>query len=153
MYIVDKINNEFKEKVIIFSDMDGVITDYNFGHKLDFKTKRPIKTNINTLNKLSELPNVDLFILSICNINTEIDEKNNWLDEYAPFIKKENRIILSKEKFKNLKSKEMKCIFLKEFMEKNDSKIIVIDDDNEILKYLKSEIKDIYLLQDSSIID
>lgn len=151
MYFYNLIK-DFKEELIIFVDMDGVITDYNFGNKLDFKNKRPLTTNIKTLKKISELKKVDLYILSICKKNIEIKEKNIWLDENAPFFKKENRIIISKEKEKNESSKYLKYKYLKEYI-KEKKKIIVIDDDNEILKYLHNNLKEIALFQDSSLID
>lgn len=155
MYFVDKIKNEYNDKkVTIFVDMDGVITDYNFGNNLEFKNKRPIRTNIRTLNSLSKLYNIELYILSICKTSIQIDDKNEWLDKYAPFFKKENRIVLSKDRYPNLKSKEIKCNFLKEFIKNNPQKsIVVIDDDNDILEFLNKEIKNVKLFQDSSIID
>jgi hypothetical protein len=151
MYFYNLIK-DFKEELIIFVDMDGVITDYDFGNKLDFKNKRPLTTNIKTLKKISELKKVELYILSICKKNIEIKEKNIWLDENAPYFKKENRIIISKEKEKNESSKYLKYKYLKEYT-KEKKKIIVIDDDNEILKYLHNNLKEIVLFQDSSLID
>ena len=65
MYFYNLIK-DFKEEIMIFVDMDGVITDYNFGNKLDFKNKRPLTINIRTLKKISELKGVELYILSIC---------------------------------------------------------------------------------------
>ena len=131
--------------------MDGVIASYNFGEPLNFKTKRPLLTNINELKKVSEIPNVELFILSICKKNKEIHDKNNWLDQYAPFFKKENRFILSKEMIPNRESSQMKIDFLKNY--KSSSQIVLIDDDNQILKEISKEIEDIILFQDSELID
>lgn len=153
MYFYNKIKKlSTNNELIIFVDMDGVIADYNFGHKLDFKNKRPIMTNINTLKEVSTLNNVKMCILSICKTENEVDVKNSWLDEKAPFFKKENRFIFSKECEYNLDSKTIKTNFLKKY-ENSDKKIIVIDDDNLILKTLKKEVKNIILFQDSSLID
>ncbi len=152
MYFINKIKEKYNnQNIVIFVDMDGVITDYDFSNKLDFKNKRCIMTNINTLKEISKLENVLLCILSVCRKDFEIKIKNDWLDKNAPFFKFENRIILSKEN-NNLSSKELKCNFLNNYNRKNN-KIIVIDDDNEILKYLSKNVKDIDLYQDSSIID
>lgn len=151
MYFYNLIK-EYTEQLNIFVDMDGVITDYNFNKPLDFKNKRPIKTNIETLKKISELENVTLYILSICNKNSQIKDKNEWLDKYAPYFKNTNRIIIPKEENKEKSSKELKCEYLKKHL-KQDKKNIVIDDDNEILKYLSENLKDVILFQDSSIID
>lgn len=155
MYFVDKIAKEFKnEKAVIFVDMDGVIADYNFQLPLDFKNKRPLNTNIKTLEQVSKLENIELCILSICKKDYQIVEKDEWLNKYASFFKKENRYIISKESNPNLSSKELKFNFLKKYIETNlDLKVVLIDDDNEILKFLYDNIDNIILYQDSSIID
>ena len=54
------------EEIELFIDMDGVISSYNFGMPLDFINKRPLKTNIKTIEKVSTIKNVNLHILSIC---------------------------------------------------------------------------------------
>ena len=151
MYFYNLIK-DYQEPINIFVDMDGVIADYDFGSNLDFKNKRPIKTNIKTLKKISELKNINIYILSICKKDNQIKDKNKWLDNHAPYFKKENRIIISKENENNKSSKELKCNYLKKHI-KSNKKNIIIDDDNEILKYLKENIKDVVLFQDSSIID
>lgn len=152
MYFIEKIKKNFKNKeLIVFVDMDGVIADYEFGKSLDFKHKRPLMTNINTLKQLSLLDNVEICILSICKTEAQIYDKNNWLNKYAPFFKK--RIIISKESNPNLSSKDLKCNYLKKYILNTKKEILIIDDDNEILKYLEQNIKNIYLYQDSSIID
>lgn len=155
MYFKDLIINKYNnEKVVIFVDMDGVIADYNFNRKLDFRNKRPIETNIKTLYEISLLKNVELFILSICKNNDHIEDKNYWLEKHASFFQKNNRIIISKEKKPNISSKRLKYDFLNNFtINEKNKKIIVIDDDNEILKYLSSKLDNIDLYQDSSMID
>lgn len=151
MYFIDKLKNEYgNKKMDIFVDMDGVIAEYELNKPLDFKNKRPLYSNINVLRELSLIDNFTLHILSICKRNYQIEEKNEWLDNYAPFFKKENRVIISKESSPLFSSKELKCNYLKQI---NDKEIMVIDDDNGILKYLHEEIKDIILFQDSSLID
>ena len=79
MYFYNEIQKLTKgKKTRIYVDMDGVIASYNFGKPLDFKNKRPLTTNIKTLNKLCELENIELFILSVCKLNYQIKEKNDW---------------------------------------------------------------------------
>lgn len=82
----------------------------------------------------------------------KIIEKNEWLDKYAPFFKENNRVIISKEN-KNSSSIELKINFLKNLEHDEFKTIIVIDDDNSILKGIKNEIKEIVLFQDSSLVD
>ena len=55
-----------KNKIKLFVDMDGVIASYDFGKPLNFKIKRPLKTNIEVLRKVASIENVEMFILSVC---------------------------------------------------------------------------------------
>ena len=43
-----------KTEVMLFFDMDGVISSYDAGKKLDFATKRPLTENINKIKKGKE---------------------------------------------------------------------------------------------------
>lgn len=154
MYFVDKIK-KFKEDLIIFVDMDGVIAEYNLDKdKYNYRYKRPLISNIKVLEELSKLENVELHILSICKVNTDIKDKNDWLDECASFFKYENRVVISKEKYPNIASKDLKLNYLQEFVKTTDKKVILIDDDNMIIKYIIANLRDkVLLFQDSSLID
>ena len=152
MYFYNLINRLSKEEnIIIYVDMDGVIASYDFGKPLDFANKRPLITNIKTLEKVSHLKNVELHILSVCRKKREINDKNDWLDKYAKFFEKDKRIILDKESNPSFTSKELKLNYLKT-LNYND-KIIFIDDDNEVLRFIRDNLKDIILFQDSELID
>jgi len=139
------------QKTIIYVDMDGVIASYDFGKPLDFANKRPLSTNIKTLSKLCKLKNVELHILSICKTDNQIKEKNDWLDKYAAFFEKDKRTIISKESNLNYSSKQLKLNYLKSLGIKEQ--VVLIDDDNEILKTIHNELKSIILYQDSELID
>lgn len=152
MHFYELIKEKYHDKeVLLFVDMDGVIASYDFGKPLDFKNKRPLKTNIDTLKKVSELDNITLNILSVCRKDYQITEKNEWLDKYAPFFKKENRNILSKESITGYSSAELKLNFL-ESVETNKL-IIMLDDDNKVLDTLSKSDKEIILYQDSELVD
>ena len=152
MHFYELIKEKYHDKeVLLFVDMDGVIASYDFGKPLDFKNKRPLKTNIDTLKKVSELDNITLNILSVCRKDYQIVEKNEWLDKYAPFFKKENRNILSKESITGYSSAELKLNFL-ESVETNKL-IIMLDDDNKVLDTLSKSDKEIILYQDSELVD
>lgn len=152
MHFYELIQKQTKnKKTRIYVDMDGVIASYDIGKPYDFENKRPLTTNIRTLSKINNLENTELFILSICKKDSQIKEKNNWLDKYAPFFQKDNRIIISKESNPNLSSKELKLNYLKSL--KTDNQIILIDDDNEIIKTIKDNAKNIILYQDSELTD
>ena len=152
MHFYELMKEKYKDKeVVMFVDMDGVIASYDFGRPLDFKNKRPLMTNIETLRKVSELDNIDLNILSICRKDFQIDEKNEWLDEFAPFFKKEKRNILSKETITGISSAEMKRNFLENV--DTDKIIIMLDDDNKVLDVLSKSNRKIILYQDSELVD
>ena len=140
-------NNKLK----IYVDMDGVIACYDVGKAYDFRNKRPLFTNIETLRKISALDNVELNILSICGLDSQIDEKNDWLDEYALFFDRSGRNIISKESNPGISSKELKLRFLKSL--NTEDKIILIDDDNDILHTIRKDLSDVILFQDSELID
>ncbi len=147
--LIKKITED--KKVIIYVDMDGVIASYDFGKPLDFINKRPLTTNIQTLNKISKLNNVELHILSVCRLDNQVREKNDWLNKYAPFFEQDKRTIISKESNPHYSSKELKLNYLKSLEIKEQ--IIFIDDDNEVLKTIYDGLKNIILYQDSELID
>ena len=147
--LIKKLSIE--NKLLIFVDMDGVISSYDIGKPLDFLNKRPLTENIKKLEKISKLPNIELCILSICKKNFQIEEKNIWLDKYAPFFKKENRIIISKQETNNSSSSEIKANYLKNV--KTNKQIIFVDDDNTILKTVLNKVKNVIVFQDSELID
>lgn len=152
MHFYQIIENLSKErKLLIFVDMDGVIASYDIGKPYDFDKKRPLITNINTLKRLNSLENCELYILSICKKNYQIKEKNDWLDLNAPFFKKESRIIISKENSSITESGILKANYLNNLNTKNQ--IILVDDDNKVLKIVKENVKNIILFQDSELID
>lgn len=140
-----------KKDIMLFVDMDGVIASYDVGKPLDFLNKRPLIENIEKLKKVAELSNVELYILSICKKNFQIEEKNTWLDKYAPFFKKENRIIISKEKEIGLTSPELKSNYLNSI--KTEKQLVLLDDDNSILKKVIANVGKIIVFQDSELID
>lgn len=140
-----------KTKVMLFFDMDGVISSYDAGKKLDFANKRPLTENINKIKKISTLDNVTLYILSICKKNFQIEEKNNWLDKNAPFFDKSNRIIISKEQHPNIDSPTLKSDFLKNLNTK--SQIVLVDDDNAVIKKVLDVTDNVIVFQDSELID
>ena len=151
MHFYNLIKEISNEEIVLFVDMDGVIASYDFGKPLDFKNKRPLYNNIEVLKKVSTIDNVELHILSVCRKNYQIEEKNEWLDIYAPFFKKENRHILSKETIIGLQSSNMKANFLKDYV--SNKKIILLDDDIRVLRAVADTAPHVTLFQDSELID
>ena len=70
------------EKVAMFIDMDGTIVEYKVykDGELTTSTKgiflngEPIKVVINNLKRISEIPNIDLYILTLSKSNIIVEE-------------------------------------------------------------------------------
>ena len=152
MLIYDVLKQYEYEKIKIYVDMDGCIADYEVGVPKDYDKKRPLITNLSKLEEIGQMPNIQLYILSVTRMNNGIEEKNKWLDQFAPFFKKENRYILSRENYNFEKdSPTLKCEFIKK-IKRDNSKIIIIDDDPEVLKRIRKEFNDVILLKDTTLV-
>lgn len=153
MYFYNLIKEMSKENnIALYVDMDGVIAEYGIGRNpYDYLNKRPLKTNIDTLKEVSTLKNVELHILSVCREDSQINDKNIWLDKNAPFFNKNNRNIISRAGNEWKKSRELKVDFLENL--KTEKQIVLVDDDNEILGYINKNLKNIIVMQDSELID
>lgn len=141
-----------KRELMIFFDMDGVLAEYGIGkNPFDFLNKRPLKQNIKTIEEITQIDNVEVHVLSVCRENSQIEEKNIWLDKNAPFFKKENRNIISRESKNGMLSKDIKLEFLKNI--KTDKQVVLVDDDNGVLHTIKENLDNIIVMQDSELID
>ena len=78
------------------------------------------------------MQNVELYILSITRMNKGLEEKNKYN------FKKD--------------SVSLKYEFVKQ-IKRDDSQIIIIDDDPSILKKLKDGFDDVILLKDTTLVD
>ena len=145
---LEKYNNKIK----LYVDMDGVIADYNVGKACEYNQKRPLYDSIKKLEEVSKMPNIEMFILSITRMTEGLEQKHEWLDKFASFFKKENRIIISREANNFERSKVLKAKFLKE-IERDGSMIILIDDDPAILDEIKELLPDIVLYKDTVLVD
>ena len=152
MFFRDYLKQYENSKIKIFIDMDGVIADYIFGIAKDFDKKRPLRDSIKKLEQVAKMENVELYILSITRQTEGIKQKNFWLDNHAPFFKEENRIIISREANNMEKSSILKAEYLKE-LKRDESIIIVIDDDPQNLREIKRLNEDIILLKDTVLED
>ena len=148
-----EVLNKYKEKEIkIFVDMDGVIADYDVGKVGDYDKKRPLLSSISKLEEISKLENITLYILSITRKDEGIEQKNYWLDKFAPFFKKENRVIISKESNEGCNSPKLKAGYLKNF-KRDESILMVIDDDPEVIKEIIKQNEDIIIFKDTVLVD
>ena len=152
MYLENYLKQYNGKKVKIFVDMDGVIADYDVGIAYSYDKKRPLYSSIDKLEKISKEDNIELFILSVTRMNVGYDEKQNWLDRYAPFFKKENRVIISREKHGFEETATLKANYIKN-LERDGSVIVVIDDDPRIIKEIRELNEDVVLLKDTALVD
>ena len=151
MYITDYIKQFKNKRIKIYVDMDGVIADYDVGKASEYDKKRPLLTNIEALREVSKNKNVEMFILSITRMTIGREEKNRWLDKYVEFIKVENRFIISREEHNFMPCKTLKKRFVKN-IKRDESVIIVIDDDPAIIDEIRKSSEDVYLLKDTSLV-
>jgi len=152
MYIIDYFEKLKDEKIKLYVDMDGVIADYDVGVAYEYDRKRPLYSNIEKLEIISKMDNVDINILSISRTAVGIEEKNAWLDQFAPFFEKGRRNIISRELNNMRLSTELKLDFVKN-IERDGSKIIIIDDDPAVIHTIRKECDDVILLKDSALVD
>lgn len=141
--LVDEILEIAKsDNVTVFFDMDGTCVEYIAGEKDDilsnkpglYLDKRPIKTVVKIMEKLSKNPNIKIKILSNCHFKEQKEEKILWLQKNLPFISKEDVhiIVLSEENY----TKETKDFLKAKFILKMNlnSKIFLIEDNLDIIK-------------------
>ncbi len=152
MYLKDYLDKYKDKKIKLFVDMDGVIVDYIVGDVEDYDKKRPLYDSIKKLEEISKMPNIELFIFSSTRYSKGYEQKQWWLDQYAPFFKKENRVIISREDNDMESSASLKANYLKNF-KRDESIIIVIDDDPRNLKEIHKLNEDIILLKDTVLVD
>lgn len=152
MYFKEYLKQYENKKVKLFVDMDGVIVDYDFGVNRDYDKKRPLYDSIKKLEEVSKLPNIELYIFSATRYTEGFEQKHWWLDTYAPFFKRENRIIISREANNMEESSILKAKYLQNY-KRDDSVLIVIDDDPKNLADILKLNKDVILLKDTVLID
>ena len=140
-------------KIKLYVDMDGVIADYIVGEAKDYDKKRPLISTIKQLEEISNQNNIELNILSISRMDIGVEQKNKWLDEYAPFFKADNRFIISRESNNMEKSYKLKCDFVRNIKREDGAIIVIIDDDCDIVHKLKDENDDVVILKDTVFVD
>lgn len=152
MYLKNYLEQFNDKKIKIFVDMDGVVADYIFGSAQDYDKKRPLYDSIDKLEIISKMPNVELYIFSATRYSSGIKQKHWWLDIYAPFFKRENRIIISREENNMIDSSTLKAEYLANYA-RDGSVLILIDDDPKNLKDVRKLNDDIILLKDTVLVD
>ena len=131
------------EKVAMFVDMDGTITVYDVYPESDvnknmadnYQTLEPVNYVIDILKKINELPNVDVYILTLSRDRSITEKKKVWLNKYVNFIDEDKWIIITKELGEYNKENRdiIKAEKMKEKLDKYNYEIL-LDDDHKILK-------------------
>lgn len=152
MYIKEYLEKFDNKKIKLFVDMDGVIVDYVVGSTSDFHKRRPLTSSIEKLKEISKNENIELFILSVTRMDEGYNQKQMWLNKYAPFFKEKNRIILSRESNSFKSAAELKADFIKK-IERDNGVIVFIDDDPTVLKKMMEINQDVILLKDTVLVD
>ena len=88
-----------------------------------------------SLKDINEIPNIDLYILSLSKTLKITEEKKEWLKKYVPFIEEKNWIIITRElnEYSSENRDIIKAQKIKELKEQYDYSIL-LDDDHKILK-------------------
>ncbi len=135
------------QKIHIFLDMDGTLvefdTDANNLRKQRgshyYVGKRPLTYIINKVKELTACPNIELHILSNCNLTEQKQQKIDWINQYLPFIKESNihiicyeEVSFTKEEKPYLKGRLIKSLIT------NNEKSYLIDDDAKNIIYANS---------------
>ena len=152
MYIKEYIEKFEGKKIKLYVDMDGVVADYIVGEAEKFDKKRPLFSSISKLEEISKMENVEMYILSVSRMDEGVEQKQVWLDQYAPFFKKENRVIIPRESNSFKSSSELKSTFVNN-IERDGSVIMIIDDDPRVLFAIKDLCEDVVLLKDTVLVD
>jgi len=148
MNIIKEINKiyEKSKNIELFLDMDGTIiellinSEESFKQKGGYIKKEPIKPIVKKIEEIkTQFPFIKINILSCSNTNEMKKEKNEWLDKYMPYIKQENRVILSEESGDYTKENVniVKANYIKNNLNENDIAIL-IDDDIRVLLEAKN---------------
>ena len=143
--LIDRLTKEAKsKKVIVYSDMDGVLVEYCAGQKelilnneKDFYlNQRPIFSVINKMKQLSEIENIEIGIMSQCYFQEQKRDKILWLEKYCPFIKKQNIniIVLNEESYTKDSKYFLKIQKIRSLNEGENRSFYLIEDEHKIIK-------------------
>lgn len=153
---------EKNKRVAMFVDLDGTINEYEvysektLSQQMEdrYMDTAPVQPIIDVLKEINDIPNIDLYILSLSRTNKLTEKKKLWLEKYIDFIPKTNWIILTKENGEYNKENRdfIKSLKMKEKLNEYDH-FIFLDDDHKILKGASETFKEkINVLHISSVL-
>lgn len=139
---VKKICKEYK-KVAMFVDMDGTIVEYilypdgviTTESRGLFLKSRPLNIIIDELRKISNIENLDMYILSMARSYIIVEEKKEWLKKYVDFINEKNWIIINREAgdYNDETRNYVKSERIQEKLNDAYDHAIFLDDDHKVL--------------------
>lgn len=143
---IDELKTQAKsKKIVLYSDMDGVLVEYGAGEKpliLNneknfYLNKRPIFSTINKLKELSDVENIEIGIMSNCYFQEQKQDKILWLEKFCPFIKKENIniIVLNEETYTKETKPYLKVDKILAINEGKEKVCFLIEDNHDIIKH------------------
>ena len=103
--------------------------------KVKSSTEIETKDIIKTLEKISQISNIDLYILSLSKTSKLTEKKKKWLEKNTPFIPQKNWLIITKE-IGEYNKENRDTIKAKKIEEKGDqyNHLILLDDDHKVLR-------------------
>lgn len=137
------------QKVAMFVDMDGTIVEYHIYKDGELTTKskgkflngEPLTVVLTALKKISHIPNIDIYILSLSKSDIIVEEKKQWLRKNANFIKEKNWIIINRERgeYTTENREHIKTDKIKEKLSEYDYAIF-LDDEHKLLRNAQNEL-------------
>lgn len=153
--IIDDIKEQANyTKVLILSDMDGVVAEYGTNEKKSilsnhpgfYLNRRPIQSIIDIYKELSELENVTIGIVSNCFYEEQKQDKLKWLNKHMPFVNNDFvRIIkLSEEKYDKESKDSIKSKYIEKMIKNKELMVYFFEDDHGIIRATHNNLPSVY---------
>jgi len=143
------------KRVKVFFDLDGVLAEiYKFTvdiAEVDFKIARPVKTVVNFARKMHDA-GVEVFILGMCFIPHQKNDKREWIAKHISFVKSENVLLLLRSDYPDIDRFLIKSHVLKKHIAESD-KVYFVDDTSEELRNMLKNVSGITCFHPTAFIE
>lgn len=152
--IIKFLEENKDKKIALFSDMDGVIAQFEFDYDKSmlkdndgsyFLNKIPIKTVIDFFQYLTKYDNLDFYIISACQYQHQASAKAKWLELNAPFFKADKQFFVVKDvlKYTRENKSQVKTSFIVDVVnDKNYDYVLYFEDEYLMLQKAYSHLRD-----------